>query len=389
MSASTSPRSGRGLKVLHVMESTIGGTRRHLTDIARGLNARGVEVHLVVAAERQTDFRADLARLADEGCVVTELPMVRAISPLRDPRHLLALERIMRRVRPDIVHTHSSKAGVLGRLASIAGDTGIRVHTPHTLAFLFQEMFGKLKRGLFFQLEKHLAGHTRRVVAVSESEARTFVESGVIARNRVRVVPNGIDPTPYEDAAPLDLAGLGLDPARPTAAVIGLLNAAKGQDLALEALARPEAWELQLVVAGHGELDEELERRANELGVRGRVAFLGYRTDVPAILAACDLLLLPSRWEGLPYVVLEAMAAGKPVVATPVDGAVDLLSTGETGWLAERIDGEALAAALGAFLDLSPEVRKAFGRRGRERVRERYTVERMVEGLLDLYAELQ
>lgn len=389
MSARTSPRSGRGLRVLQVMECTIGGTRRHITDVARGMNARGVEVHLVVSAERQGDFRQELARLAEEGCAVLELPMVREISPARDARQLLALERIVRRVQPDIVHTHSSKAGVLGRLASVVCDRGVRVHTPHTLAFLYREMFGKLKRELFFQLEKHLAGHTRAVVAVSESEARTFIGSGVVAGERVRVIPNGIDPTPYEDAVPLDLAELGLDPTRPTAAVVGLLNVAKGQDLALEALARPETGELQLVFAGHGALLGELERRARELGVRERVAFLGFRSDVPAVLAACDLLLLPSRWEGLPYVVLEAMAAGKPVVATPVDGAVDLVVSGETGWLAAAIDGEALAVALGEVLDLSPDARLELGRRGAARLREHHTVEQMVQGLLDLYAELQ
>lgn len=372
--------------VLQVMECTIGGTRRHLTDLARGLARRGVEVHLAVAAERQPDFRETLAELSAEGCRVHEVPMVRSIRPLLDARHLRRLEDLLREVQPDLVHTHSSKAGVLGRLASLRTGVGRRVHTPHTLAFLFAEMFGPLKRRLFFQIERSLARGTDAMVAVSESEARTFAGSGVVDPDRVRVVPNGVDPAPYDGAAPADLAALGLDPARPTAAVIGLLNVAKGQDLALEALARHP--ELQLLLVGHGETEAELRGLAERLGVADRVAFAGFRADVPELLAAVDLLLLPSRWEGMPYIVLEAMASGLPVAATPVDGARDLVVDGATGWLAPRVDGEAIADTLERALAAGPDARSQLGRAGRERILEGFTVDAMVEGCLALYAEV-
>ncbi len=378
--AATDPR------VLQVMECTIGGTRRHLTDVARGLAARGVETHLAVSAERQPDFRETLAELAAEGCVVHEVPMLRAIRPRTDARHLARLKALLREVRPDVVHTHSSKAGVLGRLASLSTGIGRRVHTPHTMAFLFRDMFGPLKRGLFFRIERGLARATDALVAVSESEARTFAASGVVDPARVRVVPNGIDPAPYAHATPADLAALGLDPARPTAAVVGLLNVAKGQDLALEALARHPA--LQLLLVGHGETEPELRDLAARLGVGGRVAFAGFRRDVPALLAAADLLLLPSRWEGMPYIVLEAMASGLPVAATPVDGARDLVEDGVTGWLAPDASADGVAAVLARALAASPAERAALGAAGRARVRERYTADAMVEGLLALYAEV-
>lgn len=374
------------MRVMHVMESTIGGTRRHLVDLAGGLAERGLEVHLVVAAERQPDFREDLEQLARAGCQVRELAMVRSISPLRDARHLRTLEGLLRSVRPDVVHTHSSKAGVLGRAASIRTGIGRRVHTPHTLAFLFRDMFGPVRRRVFFELERRLCARTERVIAVSESEGRTVRESGVIDPGRVRVIPNGVEVSSDTKRVPLDLAALGLDASRPCAAVIGLLNVAKGQDLAIDALgACPE---LQLLLVGHGEERQALEARAARRGVAGRVRLLGFRSDVAEILASVELLLLPSRWEGMPYVVMEAMACGVPVVATPVDGAVDLIEDGRTGWLAREVSASALGETLGEALALTADARRGVGERGRERVARHFTRAAMVDAVVELYEEL-
>lgn len=374
-------------RVLHVMESTIGGTRRHLVDVALGQRAQGLDVHVVAAAERQSDFRADLERLRAAGVGVQELAMVRAISPAHDARDLLFLERELRRLRPDVLHTHSSKAGVLGRLASLATGIGRRVHTPHTFAFLFAAMFGPLKRRLFFELERGLSGLTERVVAVSGDEAELFVRSGVVEAARVRIVPNGIDPAPWITATPLPRAELGLGEGRTAIGVIGLLNAAKGQDLALEALARPGLEACDLVLVGHGELEQELRERARALGLERRVVWLGFRRDVPRILASLDLLLLPSRWEGLPYVVLEALAAGRPVVASPVAGARELLTEG-VGIVAREISADALAEALRVALADTPAKHAARCERGRARVLGHYSAQAMVRGLVDVYEEL-
>ena len=126
------------MHVLHVMEATIGGTRRHLVDLAREQRRCGLRVSLAVATLREERFLADLDQLRGAGCGVYELAMLRGLSPLADLRHLRCLSRILLDLRPDVVHTHSSKAGVLGRLASMQTGIGARVHTPHTMAFLFQ-----------------------------------------------------------------------------------------------------------------------------------------------------------------------------------------------------------------------------------------------------------
>ncbi|MEM9801654.1 MAG: glycosyltransferase family 4 protein [Planctomycetota bacterium] len=374
------------MHVLHVMEATIGGTRRHLVDVASAQLRAGDEVTLIASTLRDPGFPADLDRLESMGARVVRLPMVRAIRPTKDVQHLRRIRALLRELRPDVVHTHSSKAGVLGRRASIATGIGARVHTPHTFAFLFGALFGRRKRALFRAIERSLAKSTHRMIAVSESEADTMRASGVVDPGIVRVVPNGIDPSRIEGAEPLDTRSVGLDPGLPLAAVIGLVYAAKGQDLALEALADPGLEELQILFVGPGDT-AELEERARSLGVDGRVTFTGPRDDVPAILAASDLLLLPSRWEGMPYVVLEAMAASRAVVSTPVDGARDLVENDVTGVLAADASVGAIADALRCAVGAGGEGLRAQGEAGRARLEGAFTVEAMADGLRAVYEE--
>ncbi len=376
------------MRVLHVLEATIGGTRRHLVDVATGQLARGLDVHVVAAVVREPRFAADLAALEQRGAVVHRLDMVRELRPGRDARDLAALERLLVREAPDVVHTHSSKAGVLGRLASAWTGRGARVHTPHTYAFLLTEMFGPVRRGVFRGLETALAGLTDRVVAVSADEGESFRASGVVPAGRVRVVPNGIDPRPWEQAAPLDRAALGVPAEVPLAAVVGLLNVAKGQDLALRALAEPGCGDLHLLVAGHGDRREAWERLAADLGVADRVRWLGWRDDVPRLVATADLVVLPSRWEGMPYALLEAMAAGRPVVAARVDGVRGTVVEGETGFTCPVEDVAGLAGALRSFLALDDAGRARLGAAGRAASARSFTADAMVDGLLEVYREV-
>jgi glycosyltransferase involved in cell wall biosynthesis len=374
--------------VCHVIEATIGGTRRHIVDLTRAQARRGHEVTLISAALRDAGYRDDLTELAREGVRCVDLPMTRAIRPARDLAHLTALAGLLRELRPDVLHTHSSKAGVLGRLAAREVGLDATVHTPHTFAFLFADMFGPLSRALFRTLEAALAGSTARVVAVSASEAATIAASGVVPAERLRVVPNGIDPAPWRAARPYAHGELGVREGAPLVLVAGLLNVAKGQDLALRALARPELAGVELLLAGHGELEGELRALAQELGVASRAHFLGWRDDLPRLMASVDALLLPSRWEGLPYVVLQAFAAGIPVAAARVDGAMELVEEGRSGALSAVGDVAGLAAALARVLARDAAGRAELARAGAERVEAGYTVERMVERLDAVYGEV-
>ena len=374
------------MHIAHVMEATIGGTRRHLVDVAHAQLRRGDRVSLLVSTLRDPGFEGDLEALEAAGATVRRVPMVRAIRPGRDLAHLRRLKAALRELRPDVVHTHSSKAGVLGRRASLSTGIGARVHTPHTFAFLFGAMFGRAKRAVFRSIERSLASSTHRLVAVSESEAATIAASGVVDPGRLCTVPNGIDPARVEGAEPANLADFGLDAARPVAAVVGLLYSAKGQDLALEALAEEGLEGLQLLFVGPGDQGPLLELAAR-LGVQRRVAFTGPRDDVPSILAASDFLVLPSRWEGMPYVVLEAMAASRAVVSTPVDGARDLVEDDVTGFLASGVSGAALAAAMRRAVLAGSGRRERLGAAGRARLDGAHDVSTMAVRLDAVYRE--
>lgn len=368
------------------MECTIGGTRRHLGDIAMGLVGRGWEVHLAVSAERTPGFRDDLAELSERGAVIHEVPMVREVSLWKDREHTSELSRLIREIEPDLVHTHSSKGGVLGRRA--ARDAGVRavVHTPHTYSFLFAEMFSPFKRGLFKTVEGRLSRLANRIVAVSDDEALTMRGSGVVDPEQVRVVHNGIDPSIYLEAEPALPDGSSGEQVK--VLVCGLLNVAKGQDSAVSALSHPGCEGVELWVAGEGEERAALEAQALSAGVSERTLFLGHCDDVPGLMKAADLLLLPSRWEGMPYVLLEAAAAGLPVVATPVDGAREFLGQQERGWLAKDSSAEAVGEALSAAIEAGPEERARRSEAAHTWMLNHHAMDRMMDDLEAVYDEL-
>lgn len=377
--------------ICQVMECTIGGTRRHIGDLSGGLVRRGDEVTLVASAVRDPTFRDDLAALADAGVRVHELPMVREIRPHLDARHQWSLARLFARDRFDIIHTHSSKAGALGRVGARLARTGARiVHTPHTFAFQFADHFSPRRAKFFLGVERLLGASTDRLVHVSESERRDAVEYAIVPPERAVVLPNGIDPGPFATASGERVrAELGVSPGTQLVGTVGLLNAAKGHADLLDAAARVgrRFEDVVFVVAGDGELRGELEARiaAQDLGDRFRL--LGYRTDVPEVVAALDLFVLPSLWEGLPYVVIEAMAAGKAVVVTDVNGSRDLVQDEVTGLVVPPSAPSELADAIERLVQ-DDAARHAFGEAGRRRALESYTVDAMLDRYESLYGEL-
>ncbi len=379
------------VRVCQVMECTIGGTRRHIGELCSGLAASDVGVTLVASAVRDPTFRDDLDRLRAAGVEVIELPMVREIRPAVDAAQQWFLARLFRRRRFDVIHTHSSKAGGLGRVGALLARTKTPVvHTPHTFAFTFTDQFGPRKRGLFLRIERFLGRRTARLVHVSLSERRDVAPFRIVPPERAVVIPNGIDAARYADVdGNLVRRELGLAGGAFLVGTVGLLNEAKGHVHLIDAARRVRERfpGVVIVIAGDGGLRGALERRIREAGLDGTVRLLGYRTDVDRILAALDLFVLPSLWEGLPYVVLEAMASGRPVIASDVNGARDLVADGVTGRLVRPAHPDALADAILQLLE-DPASRERFARAGRERVRSDYSLERMIEQYVDLYRSI-
>jgi len=385
------------VRVLQIMECTIGGTRRHLRDLVHGLSRRGVSVEVICAALREPRMRQDMAAMEGAGIVVHELPMVRPIVPMTDLRHAWALASIVFDRRFDIIHTHSSKAGALGRSVGALLSGAARIHTPHTYAVSFEggkgqggEAPGSL--GLILTIERLLGRVTDRLIHVSTGEHAEARSLGVIAPKRARVVTNGIDPTPYQE--PGGGAGLrsefGIPAEAPVVGTVGLLNDAKGLDILIDALSQMND-DVHLLLVGHGELEPDLRRQAAGLGLADRVHITGWRDDISPCHDAMDVFCLSSRWEGLSYSLLEALAAGVPCVSTEVNGSREVLMPAESddccGRLVPREDPRALSEALTGLL-ADDGLRAQLSRAASRRIPAAFTADHMVDATLAIYREV-
>jgi len=315
-----------------------------------------------------------------------------AISPLNDLSALFTLVGEVHRFQPDIVHTHTAKAGLLGRMAAlIAGNPRpVVVHTYH--GHVLEGYFGVVGNRLFRAAEKLLGRVSDRLVGVSDATVADLVRLGVAARERFAVIPLGLNLDRFLAVERADgqyvRDALGAAPDTFLAVVVGRLVPIKRVDLALRALARLrlDGVPAMLAVVGDGELRKELTELAVNLGLTDAVHFLGYRSDIAEIMAASDVALLTSDNEGTPVSLIEAAAAARPAVATAVGGVSEVVSP-NTGELAPAGDHLGLAAGL-ALLANDPALRRERGALAREHVRSRYSAKRLLADIDNLYDEL-
>ena len=292
-----------------------------------------------------------------------------------DVRALRRLVRALRARRAQLVHTHAHFGiNVLARLAAFVARAAVLSHMHIENTF----RAGRGRRAQVL-LDNATARLCFAIVAVSEATRRSLVAQGY-PESRLVTIHNGIEPS--EQAEPRRLAD------GPTILEVARLAEAKGQRVLLDALVDVPA---TAVLVGRdieqgGAYERELRAHAERVGVLDRVVFAGYRDDVPELLAGCDIFCLPSTIEGLPLVVLEAMAQGRPVVATPVGGTAELVADGETGVLVPASDAGALARALGELI-ADPGRARAFGEAGRERVRREFDAGRAAAHVLELYEQ--
>jgi glycosyltransferase involved in cell wall biosynthesis len=369
----------------------LGGPARQALASDPELMRRGHRLRLFTGAALEAE--GDLfGELRERGVDVVRIPgLGRDPRPTADLGALRRLRRELDAFAPDVVHTHASKAGLLGRLASRGRGWGL-VHTFH--GHVLEGYFSRPVSRALVWTERRLATGTGRVLAVSERTKQDLVRLGVAREERIEVVPPGV-----ELGALLELDAVG-DPAGAEfrracgcavgdllVGVIGRLAEVKRPAVALDAFRRAALKEqrLRLVFVGDGEERELLEARlgAMDEAERGRVVLAGNHNSMEPVLAACDLVLLSSRSEGMPVALIEAAAAGVPVVATPVGGVPELVVQGETGRLAEEAEG--LARAL---LELSRHatLRRTMGRAARERVRMKHCGAELARRLESVYA---
>jgi glycosyltransferase involved in cell wall biosynthesis len=384
------------VRVLHVLEATIGGTKRHLLDLAPALRDRGIDIEVACPRVRDehhddTSFWDDLAHA---GVRTHEVPMTRRPLSAANAVAVGRLAALIRRGAYDVVHAQSSIAGALARPASrLARPRPRVVYAPHGFSFLGAEWGTGPRRAAFLAVERLLGAATDRLVCVSEAEAEDAVRWRVVPREKIAVIPNGVVSGDFP-AARRDIGDLVPDLAawrgQPVVGTLARMTPQKDPLVWLQVVSRlrtaaPDArfaW-----IWGGGSLEPDVHATAERLGLRGVVSFLGHRDDARALLGAFDVFLLTSRFEGLPYSVIEALAAGTPVVATDVSGTRDVVRHERTGYLAPPGDAGALAAYVLRLLQ-DPALAARLGEAGRADVLQRFSVERMVDRTAALYADL-
>lgn len=348
----------------------MGGASVHLLDLAKGMKDLGNEVTILVGGQgvvvdRATELGIDCRSLKY---------LVREISPWADINCYFELSKALVELKPDIVHLHSAKAGILGRLAAKRISLPA-VYTAH--GWPFTEGVSARKRKLYAWIERAMARICERIITVSEYDRNIAIKQDVSSVDQMVVVHNGIPDVPpslcarhQSDTAKLVMVARFEEPKDQRAVIAALADIA---DL---------HWSMEFI--GDGPNLDSVKALAQKLGLSQRVAFLGVRDDVPERLSCADALVLVSRWEGLPLTILEAMRAGLPVVASDVGGVSEVVSDGVTGHLVPRKGHVELVEALRRLIS-APETRAQMGAAGRFRFESEFTFGMMLQRTLSVY----
>jgi glycosyltransferase involved in cell wall biosynthesis len=363
------------MRVLFLSTSMgMGGADRQLLSAAQELRARGNEV-LIVSLTPLGPMGLQGKAM---GLQMESLEMRRGFP---DPRGLLRLRRLVRAWRPDVLHSHMVHANLMARALRLVVALPVLVSTIHNI------YEGGRPWMIAYRLTNRLVD---AMTIISQAAADRFINEGIVPKQLLRVVPNGVDIDLLQDvpagARDAHRRALGLEREFVWAAV-GRFETAKDYPNLLRAFAEvlerhPRA---VLVLIGQGSLQRETETLAQDLGLRDRVKFLGVRNDVPELMSAADGYVMSSAWEGMPMVLLEAAAAGLPIVATRVGGNQEVVRDGESGFLVPPGAPDQLAMAMLRLMALSEADRRSMGDRGRDHVRVHYGLSRVVERWEELY----
>ena|SRR5688572_17158158 len=388
----------------------VGGPAKHVVWLTSGLEDAGYRSLLVAGTVPEGE--EDMSYFADQaGVKPLYIPeMSREIS-LKDAVTTWKLFRLLQRERPDIVHTHTAKAGTVGRIAGLLYrwlTPGVFIGRPRPCKFVhtyhghvFHSYYGRLRTQMFLTIERVLAKLvTDRIVVVSEQQREEINETFSVGKaGQFRVVRLGLELGVFADHAKrraLFRQELGIDDNVILVGIVGRLTEIKNHEMFLETVARVDSDNVRFVVIGDGALRASLEEQARSLGLEKTVIFAGGRKDPEYFYPALDIVALTSRNEGTPLTLIEAMANARPVIATLVGGVVDLLgNVAQDGpyKICERgigvlpDDDEAFAAGLGRLIE-DKSLQNELGRRGFEFVDRNYRRERLLEDVKNLYGEL-
>ncbi len=372
------------IRVCHVItQLELGGAQENTLALVERLPADRYETHLICGPGGILDEEVR-ACLGDRCIFVPSL--IRRVCPIHDSLAYFSLKRIFQRERFDIVHTHSSKAGVIGRLAARAAATPNIFHTAH--GWGFHDRQSAITHSLFVLVERRAARCSDVIVAVSEATRQKGLAAGIGKPEQYRVIREGIDSGLFRACA--DKIGLrrklGVEQDRSIVSMIACLKPQKSPldfvDVADRV--RQKVEKVLFLLVGDGSLRGEIENEISRCGLQNTVRLLGWRRDVPDIVRASDLTLLTSRWEGLPRAVLESIAAGVPVIATAVDGTPEAVQDGVNGFLFAPGDTAGCANYISDLL-LDPQKLSRLGETAASSWRDEFDLQSMVDRTDQLY----
>jgi glycosyltransferase involved in cell wall biosynthesis len=377
------------MHVLHILEATSGGTRRHVLDLLPALKKRGIDCTLVASPLRYLEFARDAEALRRQGVQVIEVAMARGFDAGLDWQAIAALGGVLRANHYDVVHCHSTKAGMLGRLARLrfAPHTPL-VYTPHCIAF--DTGLPHAQRRAARIAERLFAAATSHFIAVSQHEQRALLARGLCRQARLTTIYNGVDLGDLQNLPRRERAEFGLCDCHFVIGCFGRLTRQKNQGALIAALPAllQQVPRSRLLLVGGGEDEAALRAAAQRLGVAHALVWAGEQSEARALYALCDVVVQPSRWEGCPYSVLEAMASERIVMARAVGGVPEII--GERYGIAYATsEGGGLGAA-----QLETLVRMATNANGwrqttqtaaRERVKHCFGLQRMVDQTAGIY----
>jgi glycosyltransferase involved in cell wall biosynthesis len=372
------------IRVMRIIaRMNVGGPAVQVSGLMRGFDAQVFDQKLVTGycAADEADY---LEKVASDVKAIRIDGLGRSIKPRADLTALFAIVREIRRFKPDVIHTHTAKAGVVGRVASIlSGHKSVRVHTFH--GHLLNGYFGAGKTKLVILVEKFLALFTDQLLAVGEKVRDDLLAVGIGNHNKFCVMPPGLQlaEVPSRSSARKEL---GLNHDSNYCAFIGRITQIKRPDRFLDVVAeiKSRGIDLHFIVAGAGELLQYCQDRAESENLP--VTFLGWRKDIEVVLAAADFVLLTSDNEGTPLSLIQAGMVGIPVVATNVGSTNEIVVSGETGLLTD-LSVKQLADAV-AKVATDSALRAKMGASGKEYTLARYGVSRLIKDHQDLYLKL-
>ena len=378
-------------KILRIIARlNIGGPALHCIILNSELDPERYASCLVTGKESPAEGNMyGLARDKGVEPVVIEA-LGREIFLKDDLRALFLLIRLIHREKPDIIHTHTAKAGFLGRIAAKLTGVPIIIHTFH--GHVFHSYFGFFRTNFFLWLERLLAKLTDVIITVGEQQRQEIISYKIAEPEKIISVPLGLNLTPFigDDADPNELSSeLGINPDILLVGIVARLVPIKNHECFLHAarLVLKRFDKVRFLIIGDGELRGELELKARDLQIESRVIFMGFQHNLRKIYAGLDVVTLSSFNEGLPVALIEAMSAGKPVISTNVGGVRDLILDGYNGLLVPSNDQQALAEAI-LYLLNKPERRRMMGEAGRAKAYPGFDKSRLVSDIDHLYQQL-